>query len=436
METPQSEISQNKTNWLQRLKDESWEAELLVSAVAIYAILQSFAVLDWLIIQFLDYLDPSQYEIGYFIVVFGFLAIGVLAAMFAIHFALRAYWIGLVGLNSVFPDYSLEDSAYSPIYTKKLLEILPKLTTSISKVDELCSVIFSAAFALMLLYAYVTITTIIYLLLFNLLNGLLPENLSWILWIPLLIFGLIFILGFLISIPANLKKFRNDETIQNLYFLVSKWGSFLFYGPLYKSTLQITMIFGSNFKRKKGLVKMVILMLFIGVGFAMVKLINSDYRYLLNYERKQDTTAMHLSFYRENNQNNSFLLAPEINSAVVTKSTISIFIPILEHEVRILREECQLKSMFTMEDKNGTLREEKNKAYLDCYSLSHLIFLNDLAVETDFLKTTHPHSGQFGIIGYIDVSGLEKGNNSLKIRKNLDAENNKEWQIPFYYSPN
>lgn len=65
--------------------------------------------------------------------------------MFVIHF-LRAYWIGLVGLNSVFPDYSIEDSVYSKIYTEKILSILPKLEDSIKKVDELCSVIFSAAF--------------------------------------------------------------------------------------------------------------------------------------------------------------------------------------------------------------------------------------------------------------------------------------------------
>ncbi|CAN0603161.1 unnamed protein product, partial [Ectocarpus sp. 12 AP-2014] len=167
MDSENKVISQKKTNWLQRLKDESWEAELLVSAVAIYAILQSFSILDWLIIKFIDYLEPSQYVIGYFIVVCGFLAIGVLAAMFAIHFAFRAYWIGLVGLNSVFSDYSLEDSAYSPIYTKKMLNILPKLTSSIGKVDELCSVIFSAAFALMLIYSYITITASLYLLIFN-----------------------------------------------------------------------------------------------------------------------------------------------------------------------------------------------------------------------------------------------------------------------------
>ena len=116
---------QDSKSWLHRLKDESWEAELLVSAVAIFAILKSFAILGWLVIYFIDTLEPTQYFIAYFIIVPGYLAIGILAAMFTIHFTLRAYWIGLVGLNSVFPDYGLEDSAYSPIYTEKLLKFLP-----------------------------------------------------------------------------------------------------------------------------------------------------------------------------------------------------------------------------------------------------------------------------------------------------------------------
>ncbi len=433
MDHENTDLSQKKTNWLQRLKDESWEAELLVSAVAIYAILQSFSILDWLIIKFLDYLDQGQYFIGYFIIVFGFLAIGILAAMFAIHFTLRAYWIGLVGLNSVFPDYSLEDSAYSPIYTEKILSILPKLTTSIAKIDELCSVIFSAAFALMLIYSYVSISTISYLLLFNLFRGLLPENLTWVLWLPMIILGLVVVFGLFISIPANLKKFRDNETVQHLYFLHAKWGSFLLYGPIYKSVLQITMIFGSNFKRKKGLIKMVIFMLFIGICFAMVKLLNSDFRYLLNFDREQDTSKMELSFYAQNNQHSKFLLNPEMNGPVVSKNTITLFIPILENEIRIVKKTCNLPDLIGFEQHDDKTRQNNRNEYLICFTDKHVVYLNDLNVPINFLKTEHPVTGQFGIMGYLDVSTLEKGNHRLKVKKNLKSGYKKEWDIPFYY---
>lgn len=436
MDSENTDLSLKKTNWLERLKDESWEAELLVSAVAIYAILQAFDLLDWLIIQFIDYLDPGQYLIGYFIIVCGFLAIGILTAMFAIHFAFRAYWIGLVGLNSVFPDYSLEDSAYSPIYTKKILAILPKLTTSIDKVDELCSVIFSAAFGLMLIYSFITITSSLYLLIFNILSELLPPNLSWILWIPLLLFGILMVFGIFISIPANLKRFHGNETIQHLYFVYVRWASIFTYGPIYKTVMQISMIFGSNFKRKKGLIKMVVFMLIIGLFFGCSKMLNSDFYYLLNFERKQDITRMESYYYQENNKDIDFLLAPEINGAIVNQNTLRVFIPIYANEVKTLEKICALEKVPSIGDETQADFQENRNEYLDCYTTNHPVFLNNELVDLPFLKTDHPVTGQFGILGHLDVSNLARGNQNLKITKKGTDEKPKEWNIPFFYAPN
>lgn len=419
-------------NWLQRLKDESWEAEILVSAVAIFAILNSFSLLDWLIITFIDFLDPNQYFVGYFIIVCGYLAIGILASMFSIHFALRAYWIGLVGLNSVFPDYGLEDSAYSPLYTKKILKVLPKISKSTSKIDELCSVIFSAAFAFMLIFLYITISASLYLLLFNLLKGMLP---TWLLLIPLAPLVLILIFGMIISIPANMKKFRNNETIQHSYFLYAKWGSLLLYGPIYKSVLQISMLFGSNFKKKKGLVKMVGFMLLIGFVFGGVKMLNSDFRYLLTHSREFDQSRIYDYHYAANTKEANFLLAPEIQSEIITGKTIKLFVPILNHETKIISEICELnKEAITFDDK---LERQKNwQANLDCYASKLRIHLDDQIIAVDFLKTDHPQTQQFGLSGFIPLADLPDGLHRLKITKEVSSEIEKNWEIPFYFSPN
>lgn len=417
-------------NWLQRLKDESWEAELLVSAVAIFTILKSFAVLNWLVNFFIDYLDPSQYFLGYFIVVFGFLAIGILGAMFSIHFALRAYWIGLVGLNSVFPDYGLEDSAYSPIYTKKILRVLPKISNSISKIDELCSVIFSAAFAFMLIYFFATIFSSIYLLLFNLLKDIIPH---WVLFIPAALLFLLFIFGMLISVPANLKKYRSNERIQHLYFLYARWGAIAMYGPFHKSVLQITMLFGSNFKKKKGLVKMVLVMLIIGVLFGMTKLINSQYGYLIKTDITPDTTRIYDYYYHENNADAELLLAPEIQSNVISTNSISLFVPILKHETRIMGNNCGLEKKKINTDNSE--RQKRWKANLECYTSKINISINDQPLPIKFLKTNHSKTKQFGLSGFIPLTEIPEGLHTLKITKEVSSEIEKNWSIPFYFSP-
>ncbi|PIB29501.1 hypothetical protein [Maribacter sp. 4G9] len=429
--SPQNLDASQKQSWLQHLKDASWEAELLVSTVAIYAILQSFKLLDWLIFQFIDKLDPSQYNIGYMILVFGYLAIGILTSMFVIHFSLRAYWIGLVGLNSAFPDYGLEDSAYSPIYTKKILGVLPKISTSINKIDELCSVIFSAAFAFMLIYFYGMITTSIYLILYNILDDYVP---SWVLLIPLAPIVLIFVFGILISIPANMKKYHNNERIQHLYFLYAHWGAMITYGPIYKSVFQITMLFGSNFKKKKGLVKMILLMLLLGVIFGMTKLINSNYTYLINYDLKVDESTVHKEYYASKNTDARFLFVPEIQNDLVSEHVINLFVPIFDHETAIMGENCELPKLNLQSEEIS--RQERWKANLDCYAASVSIFLDNQAVPVDFLKIDHPRSDQFGLQGFVDLQEIPLGTHRLKIVKSVSSEIQKTWEIPFYYTPN
>ena len=265
---PNKKISNNTSNlsknWLQRLKDESWEAELLVSTVSIFGTFQLFGLIDWWTNNLIDNLNPNQYYVGYFIVFFGLFAISILASMFIIHFFLRAYWVGLVGLNSVFPDYSIENSAYSRIYTEKILSILPKLKDSIRKVDDLCSVIFSVAFTLLLIYMYFALFNSLYLIAYNLLSDYVNK---YILLAPLFIFFVLILVQAIVSIIANVKANKEKEKLQIVSFKLVKLVSMISYGPLYKSVMQVTMIFGSNYKKKKSMIYL--LLLFVGSGIIL-----------------------------------------------------------------------------------------------------------------------------------------------------------------------
>jgi hypothetical protein len=72
-------------------------------------------VVVWVINVLIDVIPSEQYLIGYMIVYIGLLAVSILIVIFIIHFILRAYWVGLVGLKSVFPDYSLKNSENSEL---------------------------------------------------------------------------------------------------------------------------------------------------------------------------------------------------------------------------------------------------------------------------------------------------------------------------------
>lgn len=432
METPQSKISQKKTNWLQRLKDESWEAELLVSVASIFAIFKGFQLLDWAVDYFIDVLVPEQYFYGYMICFLGYIAFGILGSFFAIHFGLRAYWIGLVGLNSVFPDYSIEDSAYSKIYTEKMSEKLPRLPTTITSLDEICSVIFSAAFTLLLIYLYGGIISSVYLILFNLLKDQVPTIL---LLTPAILFGIIYLVVTLFSIIANLKKFKKNPKIQTWYFNIMIWGSKVFYGPLYRYSLQTTMIFGSNFKKKKALVKSVLLMLIFGLMLGTYQIFQSNVIYLLTSNAKPDTSRLYGSYYSENTEEEDFLLAPVIPAEIISKKVFQLFIPILEHETSIMGKDCEL-SKIEVDRTSDKSKQKRWTANLACYASNIIVSLNDEIIEVDFLKTDHSQTNQFGIAGFINLESVPTGIHKLKITKTASSNIEKEWHIPFYYAPN
>lgn len=409
------------TQWIQKLKDESWQAELLVSTIAIFGSIQLFKVIDWLTIIAIDRLAPTQYLIGYAIVFAGLLAVSILSTMFIIHFLLRAYWIGLVGLNSVFPDYSLNDSAYSELYTSKILTFLPKLPKTIQDVDELSSVIFSAAFYMLLIYSYLSIAISLLLFIYNYFESSLGEY-SRIIVAPFLI---ILTLQVLISIVANLNYFKKNHTIQEAYFFSTKYSSWLLFGPLYKYLMQISMIFATNFKRKKSLVGLTIVFLCIGMILTFIRFIDSQIPYLVNQESFFNSTQAYHGYYESEEKEGTFLLSPQIDSDIIESNNLKLFIPIYTYEKSLYSNICG-----TMNE--GLTKEEQRKWYLECYSSYNQVLLNDKEIETNFMKYEKSQTKQFGLLAYIDIENATKGMNSLKVVKEFDTKI--EWEIPFYYA--
>ena len=426
------ETKSSPKGWLQRLKEESWEAELLVSAIAIFGTFKLFDIIGWGTNMFIDVLNPNQYLIGYFIIAIGLLAVSILAAMFLIHFFLRAYWIGLVGLNSVFPDYSIEDSAYSKIYTEKILSILPRLKDSIQKVDELCSVIFSVAFTVLLMYAYMSVFVSLYLLVFNLMSAFV----AWyILLIPAIFLLLCLLSQMVITFIANIKSNREKEKLQILSFKVNKFASKVLYGPLYKSILQVTMIFGSNFKKKKALIYLLLSFLFLGIFVFGNQITKTNIFYLIVHKKYFNSTKVYSSFYKNDNTTNTFLLTPEIESDKVETEVLKVFIPVFKHEEKMRTEFCG-EDKADSEESLGKRREEYSKYVLNCFKKYYQVYINEEKIDVEFLRqNAHGRTNQTGIISYLDIAHLKKGMHKIEVKKQYKDTEILNWKIPFYYIP-
>lgn len=409
----------NTRSWLQRLKEESWEAELLVSTVAIFGTFKSFDLIDSFTNTLINWLPDAYYYVVYFIMFFGYIGLSILNGMFLIHFVLRAYWIGLVGLSSVFPNYSLEDSAYSKIYTNKILAVLPNPKESIEKVDNLCSVIFSVGFTLLFLYVFFSITSTVYTFLFYWLSSYVP---TWVLWIPIgIILGML-VLQIFFSAIAHQKQYAGNEKLQNWNLKLVLLTSKVTMGPLYKNFLEVSMLFGSNYKKKKGMIGLVLLYVLFGIIICVIRIQDTPLLYLINTEKYFVSQRVQPFYYQENNVDSGLLLQPELSKLLQDKSTMSVFIPVFAHQRKVYREVCDSK------DKTTNTNEKRN--YVDCYKQHYTIFLDNTKVAIDYLIEEHARTNQLGMRVFIPLDRVSRGLHQLKIQKK--GENPRDWEIPFY----
>ena len=120
---------------LSRRTTPTWEVELLISGVAVFAMLQLPGWLDDGIFA----LEPRLGEDWRQILILGYIyaksAAMILATTFVLHLLLRARWIALVGMHSVYPEGILLDKLrLGPIQQKIEREINKPMQERIERV--------------------------------------------------------------------------------------------------------------------------------------------------------------------------------------------------------------------------------------------------------------------------------------------------------------
>jgi hypothetical protein len=130
---------------LERLRDRTDELELIISSLTIFAL---FSLPGWLF----DKLADIYTHLSTAFAIAGNLGTTLLAgtcyglaACFVVHLMARAYWVGLIGLRTVFPEginWS-KTPGLGPLSRKYYRETLPDLDTVIQNTDRVASSLFA-----------------------------------------------------------------------------------------------------------------------------------------------------------------------------------------------------------------------------------------------------------------------------------------------------
>lgn len=153
----------------ERLRERTDELELIISGISLVALV---SLPGWLFEQWvrLDvHIDGSR---GVFFA-FGFpIAVGLcytLAGAFLVHLVARAYWVGLIGLKSVFPQGIRWDRVTSqgPVMRERLRGRFADLDPFIDASDRFASTVFAVVSLVTLSFVWVVVPTALFLLLLD-----------------------------------------------------------------------------------------------------------------------------------------------------------------------------------------------------------------------------------------------------------------------------
>ena len=137
--------STTKSDALERLRDRTDELELIISSLTIFAL---FSLPGWLF----DSYAGVYTHLSTGLAIAGTIGIAMLtgvcyglAACFVVHLMSRAYWVGLIGLRTIFPDGINwnKTPGIGPLTKQHYRATLPDLDTAIRRTDRLASSLFA-----------------------------------------------------------------------------------------------------------------------------------------------------------------------------------------------------------------------------------------------------------------------------------------------------
>lgn len=222
--------------WLEKIQQESWQLELLISGLALYGVYSGIErVEDFYTFSKLNSSTPQLTFVLSFAHALLFLGWRIFFYNLLIHVILRGLWIASIGLRYVSDEIDFDELDYAPRYTTYLKEKIGSYDEFIERLEKLCSVIFAFTFLVFLLLISLSIFTFVFAAPF-----LYKSNYSISeLFIPLTMFVYL-ALGLVVAVDfitlGSIKKIREPWVIK-VYTPIFKFYSYLTLSFLYRPIL-------------------------------------------------------------------------------------------------------------------------------------------------------------------------------------------------------
>ncbi len=427
----------------ERLRERTDELELIISGLTAFALL---AVPSRL---FASWAQADAHAEGYWelVLMFGYM-IGsglcyTLAAAFIAHLAVRAYWVGLIGLRAGFPKGIRWQSigTLGPIARAFYRARLPDLMTAIDRTDRAASILFAMATLVALLILWSGLAMAAVLSLASLL-GLIAGAAQ--LFTLLTVFGAYVLLMALVTgatlFDAILVK-RRPQLVQApaaRRFVESALRLNSVILPI-RMIMPVQLTLHSNTSGRV-FVGGLFVILFLAPMIGVTHVLGSSLFSLTGGYHAIDSDAVEygqLSAHYEDQRGNEDVLRryPMIPSDQIDSAHLRLFIPHLpSRDNRLLREHCP-----ALEKPRASIAEAQQR--VACVAALWSVTLDGEPVSLDgFLPAERRDLGLRGLQGYLAMAGRSPGRHDLLLVWNAAGEDTgrmrrREYRIPFWFSP-
>lgn len=396
-------------NRLSSLTTPTWEVELLISGVAVFAMLQLPGWLDDGFFSIQPRLDSKWYQLALLVYFYSKSVAVILAATFVIHLLLRARWIALVGMHSVYPGgVRWEKLRMGPVQRELTERTQLSMEAIIEKADNLATTIFAMGVAMALII--VTVTGLLAFV-FTATNGLI-----WMTgWeddfgqVPLLVIGLMF---FVIAVITNLDRRYGSRWEKNgvMHHIATVTYRLISWVGMGRSNNRIMALLASNSGNR---VMLVVTFLIIGGAITGVMLLFSGMRdatKLGSYALfpTPDGKVIDSANYSESRDPARDQAVPFVQSMVVTGPYLKLILP---YEPR--RDGPALHRTCPAAAKTGT---QRTAGLITCLHALHPITLDGKLSDNQHYEVgSDPRTDRPALLAMIDIRSLPHGRHELRV---------------------
>ncbi|MCH2215548.1 MAG: hypothetical protein MK086_10285 [Flavobacteriales bacterium] len=403
--------TQHYKNWLQRIQEQSWEPEILISGIVLFSLFQIPPYIE----------QANEYLNLYSVLMFTrgnvdeVLAAVLLTANywlifgFATHLMGRSIWAAFVGLSYVYVDGVNMDRLK---YPKKYLNLIQKTADYkrlIVRLERFCSTVFAASFLLFMCTLGIFCFICFIGLLLTIIAEFNPKMEGVSHFMNPIITGLVFV--YLVDF-VGLGIIKRIPFINRIYYPVYRVMSIITLSPLYRS---IYYGFVSNHNPWKVAAAM---MVFFAGTVATIEAIQHDVDLFDTSELIIDDDENLISpIHYSNLGEGDASVRMVIESDIIDRNVVKV---LLVHGAQYEDDQILKQCGFEEALKDGSVN--KDSLALECLKNFYILTLDGQFIHPDFFYTYDRTVQRKGLLAYIDLAILDRGMHEFKLYYKLEKE--------------